>query len=138
MSTRRPRRPAPEQTRRSTRVSSKATVSADDAAQASVKPGPGESKTTVSRKEVPKPRELKLLHAVFADDEDPSKQFYVTDVKYYAPFKTVCCFCVPYHGDVEAAKLLAVNLHNSSNADDYIYDCTFVKNNVVSYELSLI
>ena len=138
MSIRRPRRPAPEQTRRSTRVCSKATVSTDDAAQASVKPGPGESKTTVSSKEVPKPRELKLLHAVFADDEDPSKRFYVTDVKYYAPFKTVCCICVPYHGDVEAAKLLAVNLHNSSNADDYIYDCTFVRNNIVSYELSLI
>ena len=103
-----------------------------------MKPGPGESKTTVSSKEVPKPRELKLLHAVFADDEDPSKRFYVTDVKYYAPFKTVCCFCVPYHGDVEAAKLLAVNLHNSSNTDDYIYDCTFVRNNIVSYELSLI
>ena len=93
MSIRRPRRPAPEQTRRSTRVSSKATVSTDDAAQASVKPGPGESKTTVSSKEVPKPRELKLLHAVFADDEDPTMQFYVTDVKYYASFDAVCCFC---------------------------------------------
>ena len=110
MSIRRPRRPAPEQTRRSTRVSSKATVSTDDAVLDSVKPGPGESKTTVSSKEVPKPRELKLLHAVFADDEDPTMQFYVTDVKYYASFDAVCCFCVPYHGDVAAAKLLAVDL----------------------------
>ena len=138
MSIRQPCRPAPEQTRRSTRVSSKATVSTDDAAQASVKPGPGESKTTVSSKEVPKPRELKLLHTVFADDEDPTMQFYVTDVKYYASFDAVCCFCVPYHGDVAAAKLLAVDLCKSSNADDYIYDCKFVRNNIVSYELSLI
>ena len=83
-------------------------------------------------------RELKLLHAVFADDEDKTKKFYVTDVKNHAPFKTVCWFSVPYHGDVAAARLLAVDLHNSSNADDYVYDCKFVRNNIFSYELSLI
>ena len=118
------------------------TVATNDTAQASLDldPRPGDSirQTTVSSKEVPTRRELKLLHAVFADDEDKSKQFYVTDVKYHAPFKTVCCFSVPYHGNVAAANLLAVNLHNSSNADDYIYDCKFVRNNIVSYELSLI
>ena len=45
----------------------------------------------------------------------------------------MCCFCVPYHGDVAAAKVLAVSLHNSSYADDYIYDFTFGKNNFVGY-----
>ena len=140
MSIKRPRRPPPDTRRRSTRVSTN-TVSTTDAAQASLDPRPGESirqTTTVSGKEAPKPRVHKLLHAVFADDEDKTKQFYVTDVKYHAPFKTVCCFCAPYHGDVAAAKLLAVELHNSSNADDYIYDCNFVRENVVSYELSLL
>ena len=80
----------------------------------------------------------RVVLELFSDDEDKTNQFYVTDVKYHAPFKTVCCFSVPYHGDVAAANLLAVNLHNSSNADDYIYDCKFVRNNIVSYELSLI
>ena len=83
---------------------------------------------------MPKPRERKLLHQVFADDEDPSLKFYVTNVQYYASFDAVCCFCVPYHGDVAAAKLLADNLCNSSNADDlddYIYDCKFVQNNLI-------
>ena len=53
-------------------------------------------------------------------------QFYVNDVKYYASFDALCCFCVPYHGDVAVAKLFAVDLCNSSNVDYYIYDCKFV------------
>ena len=79
---------------------------------------------------VPKPRNLKLLHKVFADDVDSSKQFYVTDVKYYDSFEAVCCFCVPYHGDVTAAEQSAVNLHKSSNVDDYLYHCSFFRNYV--------
>ena len=111
------------------------TVATNDTAQASLDldPRPGDSirQTTVSSKEVPTRRELKLLHAVFADDEDKSKKFYVTDVKYHAPFKTVCCFSVPYHGDITAAKLLALDLHNSSHANNYIYNCKFARNNIV-------
>ena len=65
------------------------------------------------------------------DDEDPSKQFYVTDVKYHAPYKQVCGFCVPFHGNVTAAEESAADLHESKDADDYIYDCGFVRNNFV-------
>ena len=81
----------------------------------------------------PTPHEIKLLHTVFADDEDRSKEFYVTDVKYDDSFKTVCCFCVPYHGDVISAKLSAADLHKSPNADDYIYDCDYVRNNIIDH-----
>ena len=87
----RPRKPAPEQTRRSRRVSSKATIFTEEAA-----PGGSIQEAKVSSKEVPKHRDLKLLHKVFADDEDPSLKFYVTNVKYYSSFDAVCCFCVPY------------------------------------------
>ena len=75
MSIKRPRRPAQDILRRSTRVST-TTVSTNDTVQASLDPRPGDSisQTTVSSKEVPTPRELKLLHAVFADDEDKTKQ----------------------------------------------------------------
>ena len=113
----RPRKPPGDITRRSSRVVVPA-VSINDNAKSSANP-------------LPKPRDLKLLHKVFADDEDSSKLFYVTDVKYYDSFETVCCFCVPYHGDVTAAEQSAVDLHKSSNVDDYIYDCAFVRNNVV-------
>jgi hypothetical protein len=128
------RKPVGEPTRRSTRVP-KTTVST---AQASANPEQGEKHhrktrvptTLVSSKE-PTRRQLNLLHKVFADDEDRSKEFYVTDVKYVVSYQTVCCFCVPYHGDVVTAEFSAADLHKSSNADDYIYDCDYVRNNIV-------
>ena len=114
MPKKRPRKPPGDITRRSSRVVVPA-VSINDNAKSSANP-------------LPKPRDLKLLHKVFADDEDSSKLFYVTDVKCYDSFETVCCFCVPYHGNVTAAEQSAVDLHKSSNVDDYIYDCAFVRN----------
>jgi hypothetical protein len=38
---------------------------------------------------------------------------------------------VPYNGDAVTAKLSAADLHKSPNADDYIYDCDYVRNNIV-------
>jgi hypothetical protein len=75
----------------------------------------------------PSAEQLELLNKIFTDDEDESKTYYVAEVRYFPDFKQVCCFCVPYYGDVAAAKLLAVNFRKSSNADDYIYDCKFVQ-----------
>ena len=70
---------------------------------------------------------------VFSCDEDRSIKFYVTDVKYYAPFGTVCYFCVSSYGDVTTAKLSVVDLHKSINAEENIYDCNFVRGNVFGY-----
>ena len=96
MSNKQPRRPAPDILRQSTRVST-TTVSTNDAAQASLDPRPGDSirQTRVSSKEVPTRRELKLLHAVFTDDEDKTQEFYVADVKLIScPFQnSVFCVC---------------------------------------------
>ena len=124
-----PRKPVGEPTRRSTRVPTQTA----SIIQASVNSSQGgkRNRRTVSSIE-PTSRQLNLLHKVFADDEDRSKEFYVIDVKYYACYQTVCCFSVPYHGNVAAAKLFALDIQKSTDIDDdYIFDCDFVRNNIV-------
>jgi hypothetical protein len=134
MPNKRPRKPAGEKTRISSRVQKMAVSTTNDAqtsAQGENVRRRTRTHTTTVPNKVPTPRELQLLNRVFADDEDKSQEFYVTDVKYHASYKTVCCFCVPYHGDASAAMLSAVILHKSINVDDYIYDCDFVRKNLV-------
>ena len=66
------------------------------------------SKRIKESKPQPEPTEveLSLLHKVFQDDEDLSCQYYVVEVKYYQPYKTVCCFTAPYDGNFDSALTL--------------------------------
>ena len=79
----------------------------------------------------------RLLNRVFQDDEDDSKFFYVAEVKYFADFDQVCCFCVPYTGNLDAAKALAECAKAANEYDDEnIYDCVYVRGRIKAYEMT--
>jgi hypothetical protein len=82
-------------------------------------------------KKGPSLRQLELADKIFSDDVDKNLQYYVCEVKYYEQYDQVCCLCVPYHGDVVKAKMSSVIYHNANDIDKYVFDCNFVRNNIV-------
>jgi hypothetical protein len=82
---------------------------------------------------IPTEKELLLLHKVFQDDEDLSCQYYVVEVKYYQPYKTICCFTASFDGNAENALALYSDLDFSTEevADKYIFDCDYVSRNLL-------
>jgi len=82
-------------------------------------------------KKGPSLRQLELADKIFSDDVDKNLQYYVCEVKYYEPYDQVCCLCVPYYGDVVKAKMSSAMYHNANDIDKYVFDCNFVRNNIV-------
>ena len=94
----------------------------------------GTAKPTTSRAtKIP----TSLLHKVFTDDEDENAAYYVSEVKYSADFDQICCFCVPYAGNLERAKELSQEAKSSKRyRDDCIFDCDYVQTRVDVYTVS--
>ena len=85
---------------------------------------------------IPSKQQLKLLNKIFTDDEDDTLSFYVSEVKYFSDYGEICCFCVPYHGDVDEAKKLSKSATKKKKYDDdCIYDCDYVKGRVEEYRV---
>ena len=55
-------------------------------------------------------------------------------MKYYQPYKTVCCFTAPYDGNVDSALTLYADFDFSTDDDvatKYIFDRDYVSENLV-------
>mmetsp|Transcript_3053 Transcript_3053/g.3225 ORF Transcript_3053/g.3225 Transcript_3053/m.3225 type:complete len:217 (+) Transcript_3053:101-751(+) len=82
-------------------------------------------------------QQILLLNKIFSDDENPNDIYFVAEVKYYDEYQQVCCFCIPYKGDIEAAKVSAEDfIQSNAYNEDLIFDCTYVKKQVDEYDKS--
>ena len=75
--------------------------------------------------------QLSLLNIDFMHGVNQKLDFYVVEVKRYEPFKQVCCFSIPYDGNVAKALKLYDELHKSNKEieliEETIFDCRYVR-----------
>eukprot|EP01041_Mallomonas_annulata_P011233 gene11233-23484_t len=95
---------------------------------------------TTARKAIaknePSDNQLSLINKVFADDEDDTQVFYVATVKYYPPFKQICCYCINYNENMETNKTNAEKAIATADEDfnsDFIFDCDYVSTQIADY-----
>ena len=82
--------------------------------------------------------QMNLQHKIFTDDEDATLSFYIADVKYFPLYNDICCFCVPYNGDIDESRILVEEAMVANEYDDAcIFDCDYVMGRVALYRSTL-
>lgn len=83
-----------------------------------------------SKTPMPNSKQSILLHQRFTDDEDETKEYYVTEVKHAPDFDQICCHCVSYRTIEKYLKAEKEVPVPASYRPSMIFDCDYVKNRI--------